>query len=75
MRGDDVGDVSVGREGEEALAVNVPRRDPKTTDERLADLDEAGLLAEEDDVDLPDDERIVVEDVNEYVAEGDEREV
>jgi hypothetical protein len=48
-----------------------PRLPP--TDDRLADPEEEGLV-EEDPERVPDDERVVPEDVNEYVpgAEPDE---
>jgi hypothetical protein len=46
-------------------------RDPKprATDDRLVDVDVESLIEEEDELDVPDDERVVPEDVNEYVPE------
>jgi hypothetical protein len=48
-------------------------RDPKprATDDRLVDVDVESLIEEEDELDVPDDERVVPEDVNEYVPEPD----
>lgn len=39
------------------------------TDERLADSDVEGLIDEESDVEVPDEERVVPEDVNEHVPD------
>ena len=41
----------------------------RPTDERLADSDVESLLDEERDVEVPDDERVVPEDVNEFVPD------
>jgi hypothetical protein len=45
-----------------------------SSDERLADTAMEGLIEEDRPADVPDDERVVPEDVNEYVVD-DEREV
>ena len=41
----------------------------RPTDDRLADSDVEGLLDEERDVEVPDEERVVPEDVNEHVPD------
>lgn len=47
--------------------------EPRSTDDRLADTEIEDLLDEEAEVDVPDDERPVVEDVNEHVPDDDGR--
>lgn len=52
---------------DETWRTNVP-----PSDERLADTDVEGLIEEDRPANVPDDERVVPEDVNEYVADDDE---
>ena len=46
---------------------------PRTTDDRLADSDVESLIEEDQEPEVPDDERVVPEDVNEHVPVDDGR--
>lgn len=46
---------------------------PRSTDDRLADSDVESLIEEDDEPEVPDDERVVPEDVNEHVPRDDGR--
>jgi hypothetical protein len=64
-----VGYAALRRSTDGGTPMTDPHVSTRPTDERLADSDVEGLIDEASDVEIPDEERVVPEDVNEHVPD------